>query len=210
MNPCSRPSRPAFLAEKGKQWSERYSAARKRNPSHKFQWATYEGKQVNHLLLEDLVPMTSGHCSYCDTYPTDVGTIRTIDHFKPKTQYPLESYMWENLYLACVRCQSHKLESYHRDLLRPDAGDYDFNRYFLYSEKTGKLDVNPAAPSNEQRRARKTIELLGLNHDGLPEARKRTLRVFRKLPMEDQKQEFEDQPFRYILAEEIHSAKLTS
>jgi hypothetical protein len=58
------------------------------------------------------------------------------------------------------------MERFHSDLLRPDAADYRFERFFIINFSTGELQPNPAASSEDQTKAQITIDILDLNHRG--------------------------------------------
>jgi uncharacterized protein (TIGR02646 family) len=204
MTPAKRPSCPSFLEENWRQWGEEYAAKRQDNPAYRFSWKLWQRVPVNQHLLGPLTKMTDGHCAYCDWFPTDCGTDRTIDHFKPKTEFPKEAYHWPNLYLACRQCQKKIVHSLSEEqinmLLRPDAPEYSFERFFIYKYLTGKIDPNPAAPGADRLRAEMTIDAFRLNTEGRPAARMRMLAQFMKLDKESQNAFFQDQPFRFLLS----------
>lgn len=205
MTPSNRPACPTFLAQNWRQWGIDYSEKRGANRTYKFQWKTWENTPVNQLLLEPLSEMTAGHCAYCDWFPTDCGTDPTIDHFKPKTRFPLEAYAWPNLYLACRQCQrkadSELTEAQFNLLLRPDESEYSFEKFFIYKYLTGEIEPNPRASSSNYHRAELTIRVLRLNSEGRPAARKRMLSVFEKLDDASQSRFKNEQPFRFLLSQ---------
>ncbi len=186
---------PEWLAENWERWGRQWQAKRNNpNRGNDFQWYQYKGQKVNHLLLPLLIAMTKHHCSYCDKRPIGV---ETIDHFKPKTLAPLESYFWENLFIACYDCQVSRWEEYQDILLKPDEIDYEFSRYFLYDFDLGELNPKGEEDSIEYIRADFTIKTFMLNERGLPEARKiisDNLTVF-------QGQEIDKLPYRFIFQE---------
>jgi len=144
------------------------------------------------MLLPFLSAMTKNHCSYCDKRPIGV---ETIDHFKLKTLELLESYDWENLFVACYDCQVSRWEVFEEILLKPDEIDYEFSRYFFYDFDLGELQPKGKKDSIEYIRADFTIKTFKLNERGLPEARKLisdNLEVF-------QNYDIELVPFRFIL-----------
>ncbi len=173
MNRFTRTVCPAILSEKWEEWGNRYSSNRVRNPGFSFQWPEVNGKPLNQWLLPDLLAMTQHHCSYCDGYPLRLAD-KTIDHFRPKSnpEFYGEVCKWENLYVSCGHCQKAKMEEYHSGLLRPDASDYDFFRYFVYNYTDHTIHPNPLAVIADQERAEVTIEILHLNESGLVEARR--------------------------------------
>lgn len=179
MRPCTRGPVPDVLRDHGVEWSVEFAERRRTDPSARFAWRTYQGTSVRDVVLGPLKAMTDGHCAYCDGYPLDVTGRPTIDHFRPKSTHPELSYAWDNLFLACERCQEHKLDRFDDGLLRPDVPEYRFDRYFIYQEKSGDLRPHPGASAADQGCARITIDVFGLNAGGRPAARKRELRDFR-------------------------------
>jgi hypothetical protein len=115
-------------------------------------------------------------------------------------------YAWENLYLACVKCQEEKARNfdirvepatYQDELLRPDDLDYRFERYFLFNDQNGDIEPNPQASGLDQERARCTIRNLGLNHPGRSRSRKRILGLFAERPTPGER--LDDWPYRFLL-----------
>jgi uncharacterized protein (TIGR02646 family) len=195
MMKIERPESPQWLEENwegwGRQWQAKLENPTKKNDWH---WYKYQNQKINILLLPLLSAMTKHHCSYCDKRPIGV---ETIDHFKPKTLAPLESYKWENLFISCYDCQVSRWENYADILLKPDEIDYQFNRYFFYDFDLGELQPKGAEDSVEYLRADFTIKTFKLNERGLPEARKiisDNLAVF-------QNQDTDKLPFRFIWQE---------
>ena len=100
MKASQRPECPDWLDENWEAWGQEYAKRLNEESIYRFNWKQYEGEKVNHRLMPLLCQMTDEHCAYCDWYPTDVGTDRTIDHFSPKATYPREAYHWPNLSCA--------------------------------------------------------------------------------------------------------------
>lgn len=203
MMPCTRPACPDWLEAQWETWGQEYADKLVQEPRYRFSWKQYEGEKVNHRLMPLLREMTADHCAYCDWFPTDVGTDRTIDHFRPKALFPREVYYWPNLYLCCRMCQEKDDANYSEDLIRPDEIDYDFDRFFIYNYLSGKLDANPDAGERDRSRASLTIKHFKLNEGGRPAARKRELKRFRKLPAEDRHEFLSVSPFRFVLIDEL-------
>src|SRR4028118_1785642 len=101
MMKIERPPAPDFLQRNYKKWGKRYKKKRN-NPrlSNTFYWATHKKIKVNKRLLPILRGMTNCHCSFCDGFPLDT-TGETIEHFRSKSQYPMLSYFWGNLFYCC-------------------------------------------------------------------------------------------------------------
>lgn len=117
---------PDFLRKNYKKWGKRYKAKRN-NPakSNAFTWAIHKGTKANILLLPFLRIETNHHCSFCDGFPLET-TGETIEHFRPKSVFPLISYVWANLFHCCKYCNESKGENPGRNLLKPDKLSYSF------------------------------------------------------------------------------------
>ena len=191
-----RPEIPAVLREREDAWGQEYEEKRAASPGHRFQWKTLEGKPVNQHLLPQLQRMTAHHCAYCDGFPLGPFARETIDHFRPKSRFPRDAYRWQNLFLACDVCQDAKGESFDAAVLKPDVDDYAFDRYFLFNVRTGEIEPNPAGTTqDEQERARKTIEWLGLNSHSRPQYRRT---VYEYEYCADRRRDPETMPYRFL------------
>ena len=151
---------PPVLAKHGKEWGREWEP---RCKGGGFYWHEHGNRKVNHILLDGLKKQTQNHCSFCDAYPVAPPGQDNIEHFRPKSQYPLEAFAWDNLYYCCNFCQGQKREKFDEKLLRPDAPGYRFDDYFRWDYTSGDLHPNPGAPLENRERARITIEMYGLN-----------------------------------------------
>lgn len=178
MMPQSKGAAPDFLQENYKAWGREYAQKRGQNPAANFRWKSYLGKPVNKRIVELLTQITEKHCSYCDGHPMGTFARETIDHFRPTSAYPRLAYVWCNLFLCCDVCQSAKRNLFDRKLLKPDAVDYHFEKYFMVNYRTGEIEINPMASTYDQERAKLTIEMFNLNGIGRPQSRLREMRLF--------------------------------
>jgi uncharacterized protein (TIGR02646 family) len=165
---------PDFLKDKWEQWGCDWAERRKTNPSASFHWHQLDNVPVNQLLLPKLREQTQDHCSFCDAFPVSPPSSPTIEHFHPKLKFPLKAYEWENLYFCCCFCQT-KGDEFYDKLLRPDAPDYSFERYFNCNYIDGNIEVNSLASPEDQERAKVTMELYKLNV-GHPRCRRLAMR----------------------------------
>jgi uncharacterized protein (TIGR02646 family) len=186
---------PDFLLEKFENWGIRFENRRNENPNAVFFWTQHEGTRINILLLPILMLMTQEHCSFCDGFPIETVSSNSIEHFKPKSAFPLLAYYWENLFYCCSKCQESKLEDFDEKLLKPDVANYLFEYYFQYDTETGNIIPNPDRMKNDLQRAEKTIELYGLNLHGRSKARKRTIGQF----IDSNNPILNEFPYRFIL-----------
>jgi len=194
MEKIERPDEPSCLKENWKKWGEKWAAKctdTEKKPS--FYWPRYKKKGYKDL-LKMLLVMTQAHCSFCDAYPLGSSLEPTIEHFRPKTKFPYEAYKWENLFLCCRRCQT-KGDKFDERLLKPDEDYYSFDKYFDIDWITGKLIPNRNASVEDQERARITIELFHLNHNGKHHERKRQLKLFEQITNPD----IDEFPYRFFI-----------
>jgi uncharacterized protein (TIGR02646 family) len=184
---------PDFLATRSETWGIDWEQRRAANPASRFHWHTVDGEPVNQKLLPLLKEQTQAHCSFCDAFPVSPPSIDTVEHFRPKSAYPREAYRWTNLYFCCMHCQQ-KGEKFDKFLLRPDADDYEFDRYFRWDFTLGTIEVNPKASPEDRTRAEVTRTLYGLNilH---PLQRRDCLRRWAKLKDEP----LDSMPYRHYL-----------
>lgn len=199
MTPCTRGPEPEALAREAVRIGRDYAARRGENPSHRFQWPQRDGRSLLQVAREALSVMTTGHCSYCDGHPLGATSVETVDHFRPKSLpefYELVC-VWTNLFLTCAACNLAKREQWDEALLRPDDVDFRFERYFEVRFDSGKLEPAPAASSEDQRRARRTIEIFDLNRADACSSRLRVVRWMRHPDAADDP--VDGWPYRYLL-----------
>lgn len=79
----------------GRQFDAKLKNASKKNT---FAWGTYQKVTVNTILEPLLREMTQNHCAFCDISPLQQSG-GTIEHFHPKSKYPLLSHSWIKIVL---------------------------------------------------------------------------------------------------------------
>jgi len=163
-----RPEAPEILRENAARWTENYLERRH------FYWP----KESYPSIREKLGEMTQTHCAFCDG-PLGVESRETVEHFRPKSQFPELAYTWDNLFPCCDVCQSSKREAFHELLLKPDAREYRFSRYFMVDYRTGAIEASAIADETGQQSARITVGLYGLNSPARKRARLRELEYYR-------------------------------
>lgn len=171
---------PSSLTEAAPEATRRFVERRAVDPSASFFWPQRDGASIYEEVRSIAGAQTDEHCSYCDGFPIGATGRSELDHFVPKEREPGLAYDWNNLYLACTACNGEKLSKWDPLLLRPDAVDYSFSRYFCFDTLHGSLLPQPGASEHDQARARRTIEILGLNRNDLCRARRDRLRPRRK------------------------------
>ena len=135
-------------------------------------WQQYMNKKdLRDKLKNTLLEMTNYHCSYTDRLIQR--DIAQIDWFKPKSKS--DKLDWNNLYIVYPVTNEIKLDKYDDLLIRPDSDEYEFEKFFDIDFETHKILISKNATTENQRRAEKTIEILGLNHENFIEDRKQEL-----------------------------------
>ena len=172
---------PDFLQKNWRKWTKQYISSKNKNPKVVFSWYQFQNKPVNQHLKQPLKDLTKNHCSFCDGFPMGKMSRNTIEHFRPKSKYPELSYCWTNLFIACDICQE-KNDNFDKLLLKPDALDYEFSKYFIFDFLNGEIKPNPKTSKIAQERAKITIDIYGLNNDDKP--------IFRKEEYEDNEADF--------------------
>jgi len=151
----NRTKEPIFLTNNKKEWTTNYL---KTNNWRK-DWYGYHGDLLNELKF-----ITNYHCAFCDDVLTPVGSSKgQIEHFKPKVKFKCHSYLWLNLFPCCEICNQAKGDKFDNLLLRPDAIDFEFNKWFVINYLTFEISANKLVNKKWQR-AEKTIEIYGLNN----------------------------------------------
>lgn len=189
---------PDLLHQHGPQIGREYAARRREDPAYRYQWPHRGGQPLYDVVRGALRTMSDDRCSYCDGHPIDAVGEDQIDHFCPKSWPEFFELVctWTNLFLTCNACNKAKLDTWHELLLRPDAADYSFERYFEYRFVTGELRPNAAASPQDQARADKTIELLHLNRPGACKMRMRTVKLIRAAASEEERS---DVAYRFLI-----------
>lgn len=110
-----------------------------------------------------------------------------IEHEKPKSSFPQQTFEYGNLLLSSLT--SEDLKHFpgpqqfggHFKGSKFDAGSFvsphqvNCRDYFIYSSGNGEISPNLALPADEQQKARSTIDLLNLNAPFLKAERKQWL-----------------------------------
>lgn len=89
MEKITRSKTPDWLTEKWQEWGEKWqSKYESTQKSNDFRWYRHKNQGYDELVKE-LSKMTQHHCSFCDAYHKVKRIPHTIEHFKPKTKFPL-------------------------------------------------------------------------------------------------------------------------
>lgn len=175
-------------------WTDRYISARNGNPAATFRWFSITCYQS---VRRELLAMTHHHCAFCDGFIGSESR-ETLEHFRPKSQYPALAFHWENLFPCCDMCQSQKREKFDDVLIKPDHPDYQFEDYFICNYDNGEIEVAPECSAEFQQAAAVTLKMYGLN---LPMRKKERLRQFRAWHAIGDQASLHEFAYRYFLTD---------
>jgi uncharacterized protein (TIGR02646 family) len=112
--------------------------------------------------IGDLEERLGMYCSYCERrLPTSLA----VEHVVPKSVEPELETTWENFLLGCTNCNSVKLArpTNKNDFLWPDI---DNTLVALSYSVGGFVEVNSGLTQELRRKARKLVDLIGLDRHG--------------------------------------------
>jgi len=204
------------LVDNWETWGREYKAyIDSKNSKERSGKDFYIPRDLYITLRENLKALTRGHCTFCDSYPFDQSK-KTIEHFRPKTQFPEVAYDYKNLFYCCDKCQSHSNKKYEQNI-KPDHKGYCFIDFFEIDLE--EFIINPARKLKSTNSvlynyALKFIDRYGINQE---ERITRRRNVYRDLKNyftieygQPSQRKRDDFPFRYIYDELllIHQARL--
>lgn len=108
---------------------------------------------------QDLIDRMGEFCSYCEMH---LDASLAIEHVQPKSLNPNLELNWGNFLLACTNCNSTKGNKavVFTDYYWPDHDNT--SRAYIY-EDGGTIVVNPELTVEQQERAKRMIDLVGLD-----------------------------------------------
>lgn len=151
---------PAVLAASAAEWTERFIASGQATRP----WAHEDIKQA-------LAAETDEKCAYCEGRMLAV-SFGDIEHIQPKSVFPRLVVSWDNLTLACSKCNQNKSSKYDEALpfVNPYVDEVEQHLAFfgtvvvgvsdrgVYSAK--ELSLNDPARVEARQRALDSLELL--------------------------------------------------
>ena len=182
MKNVARSATPASLAANGARWRDALLRWIQANPG-----AKVPDGLVNHYaqgdVREALRKMYRDQCCYCESRIKDVAYDH-IEHLRPKSKFRDRVFDWDNLHLACPKCNNKKGDKWSEAAPILDAVvDRPIEDHLTY--EVGRTGVLRWPKS---RRGNTTVEHAALNRDGwngLPGTRGQiffeALKVIRKL-----------------------------
>jgi uncharacterized protein (TIGR02646 family) len=166
-----RVSKPAILIRKEAEWRRTLLQA-KTNDEQRRAASKYRHRQVR----EALEAMFHGKCAYCESQIVHVSDAH-IEHYRPQSKFPHGTFDWDNLLLACGKCNSarYKGDSFPEvheggPLVNPCEDAPDAHLQFHYDAQTKLASVYGKTVRGET-----SEKLLGLNRGDLRHYRSRQI-----------------------------------
>jgi uncharacterized protein (TIGR02646 family) len=169
MRKVKRLEKPEILQKHEKKWVKKIQIALKGSKKN-LELAT--NKYKHEEIKKQLQNMFLGKCAYCESKYIHVG-FGDIEHFRPRSKFPLLAVKWTNLLLSCGRCNSSgvKGDKFPRiKLINPCIDNPDEHFLFSYDEYIGIANVSGITPGGII-----TEQILQLNRDDL--RNNRSLRI---------------------------------
>jgi uncharacterized protein (TIGR02646 family) len=148
--PVVRSAQPIVLHRKADDWLSELKRLMSNPATPKDHLARAQNKYRHAQVKAALVRMFHGKCAYCESKITMV-TYGAIEHFFPKSHYVDLTFEWNNLLLACDRCNDagHKGVKFPLDnmgnplLIDPTDGITDPNTHleFAWDARAGLASV---------------------------------------------------------------------
>jgi uncharacterized protein (TIGR02646 family) len=162
---------PALLEGKKAAWDKAVADA-STGKAREAAVAKVRHKQIRAALEEAF----HGKCAYCESEIKHVGYSQ-IEHYRPVSKRRDLAFCWDNLLLACGRCNGPEFKGdlfpeadAGGPLLNPCSDDPSDHLYFVYDPVAGLTTVAPRTPRGEV-----TVRALGLNRPDLRTHRSRSV-----------------------------------
>jgi len=103
---------PQILADNKAQWTSDLMALVRQYGTYDNIPAKIKNAAIAHYKHIDIAETLKGNqakakCIYCESY-VDVTCYANIEHYRPKSIYPDQTFQWENLYMGCTLCNTPK------------------------------------------------------------------------------------------------------
>jgi len=108
---------PDILRQNGQKWTQALCDARHRyyqtlqayeqeqRPAKPEYPKAQKSRYAHEQIKSQLEAMCGVKCAYCES-PVTAVSYQHVEHFRPQSIYPRLAYHWDNLLLACERCNS--------------------------------------------------------------------------------------------------------
>jgi len=109
----------------------------KGKPFFKSVWGKYK---------KPIAEISHWQCAYCEC-TMNSERVCQVEHFKPKSLFPLSAYDWDNYLLACGGCNGPKSDKWPQtgDYLRPDDPAFDPSQHLTFDANGDVIGITPTA-----------------------------------------------------------------
>ncbi|WP_242268905.1 HNH endonuclease [Bacillus cereus group sp. BfR-BA-01352] len=158
--------RISFLDEEtNKELNEIFKYAYEEMLYNKSFWKAYGmTKTVSNEEIRTRISSKIKICPYCDKSTTSLTEVH-VDHFLPKSKFPLLSIHWRNFVLACNTCNDtlNKGEKWYLPVLHPFFDEINKKLKFEFFPESQTVDIRPVFRTGLQNlRTENFIKLLNL------------------------------------------------
>ena len=167
MRNAGRPAKPAALRRNARRWKQELLAALQQNPLDPKRVKKCFDRYRHSDVRIALDKMYGGRCCYCES---EIGVVADghIEHRKPKRRFPGHCFDWNNLHLACPKCNQAKGDNWKARAPILDAVvDIPIDKHLTY----GLKDVLGVIRSVRTPRGKTTVDDTDLNREKLRNAR---------------------------------------
>jgi len=166
MRNVTRGPMPGSLKANSRRWTDDLLQALKREKQKKtpVPLSLYT-KYKKEGIREALSDMYQGLCCYCEVRVAPV-SFEHIEHRKPKSKFPRDTYNWSNLHLVCSQCNTEKGDKWDGRFPILDAVTDRIDQHLSYI-----LAHSGVLRHGTSKRGKTTIEHADLNRDKLCERR---------------------------------------
>lgn len=167
MRTVKRRPKPGSLRRNAGRWKRELLAEisrrqRTREPVPSRFFDRYRQKDVRDSLRQ----MYDDRCCYCEE-TINIVAFEHIEHRKPKARFPADTFEWDNLHLACPKCNGAKVDKWNvRAPILDAVVDHPIETHLGYKESRLGLLRWP-----ESDRGETTIEHADLDRPGLRQVR---------------------------------------
>jgi uncharacterized protein (TIGR02646 family) len=154
---------PAVLTSNKERWTIEFFAFQRGDDGIAAEAARrYAHQDIRDALRDE----TSGKCAYCEAHIEHVDYSH-IEHILPKSRRPEMVCEWENLTLACSRCNVNKGDYYDLVCMLVDPYQDEIGSHLVFA--------GPLVAHRSPDRGRVTISKIGLNRSELMAKRKEAI-----------------------------------
>lgn len=151
-----------------KQKSEKFKKELKKGINITKDWTNFRKSDIGKQTELHLKEMYAGCCAYCEGIVGTTG-YNQIEHFRPKSKFPELCYEYDNLHLACSKCNSNKGNKFCEDFIDPSVDEPTEHIEYCGWTVRGKDDIG-----------KQMINVTKLNDDDRIQYRKKCCDEYKK------------------------------